>query len=64
MTVEVTDRLNEIILFGMASFWQKAIEFFTKFIIHFLICRAECLFSLEFYCLLYLFYRSLSDRQI
>ena len=41
--------------------WQKAIELFTKFIIHFLTYRAECLFSPEFYCLLYLFYRSLSD---
>ena len=36
MTGEVTDRFNEIILFGMALFWQKAAEFFTKFIIHFL----------------------------
>ena len=58
MTGEVTDRLNEITLFGMALFWQKAIEFFTKFIINFLTYRAECLFSPEFYCL---FYRSLSD---
>ena len=24
MTGEVTDRFNEIILFGMALFWQKA----------------------------------------
>ena len=54
MTGEVTDRFNEIILFGMALFWQKAIEFFTKFIIHFFTYRAECLFSLEFYCLLVL----------
>ena len=30
MTGEVTDRFNEITLFGMALFWQKAIEFFTK----------------------------------
>ena len=36
MTGEVTDKFNEITLFGMALFWQKAIEFFTKFIIHFL----------------------------
>ena len=36
MTGEVTDTFNEIILFGMALFWQKATEFFTKFIIHFL----------------------------
>ena len=34
MTGEVTDSFNEINLFGMALFWQKAIEFFTKFIIH------------------------------
>ena len=54
MTGEVTDRLNEITLFGMALFWQKAVEFFTKFIIHFLTYRAECLFSPEFYCLLVL----------
>ena len=37
MTGEVTDSFDEITLFGMAIFWQKAIEFFTKFIIHFLI---------------------------
>ena len=49
MTGEVTDRSNETTLFGMALFWQKAIEFFTKFIIHFLTYRAECLFSPEFY---------------
>ena len=55
MTGEVTDGSNEITLFGMALFWQKAIEFFTKFIIHFLTYRAECLFSPEFYWLLYLF---------
>ena len=36
MTGEVTDRFNEIILFGIALFWQEATEFFTKFIIHFL----------------------------
>ena len=30
MTGEVTDRFNEITLFGMVLFWQKAIEFFTK----------------------------------
>ena len=60
MTGEVTDRFNEITLFGMALFWQKAIEFFTKFIIHFLTYRAECLFSPEFYCLLVL-QISLSD---
>ena len=35
MTGEVTDRFNEITLFGMALFWQKAVEFFTKFIISF-----------------------------
>ena len=40
MTGEVTDRFNEVAaLFGMALFWQKAIEFFTKFIIHFLTYR-------------------------
>ena len=49
MTGEVTDRFNEI-----ALFWQKAIEFITKFIIHFLIYRVECLFNLEFCCLLVL----------
>ena len=42
MTGEVTDRFNEIALFGMVCiFWQKAIEFFTKFIIHFLTYRVE-----------------------
>ena len=30
MTVEVTDRFNEIIVFGMALFWQKATEFSYK----------------------------------
>ena len=30
MTGEVTDTFNEITLFGMVLFWQKAIEFFTK----------------------------------
>ena len=54
MTVEVTDRFNEITLFGMALFWQKAIEFFTKFTIHFLTYRVERLFGSEFYCLLVL----------
>ena len=51
MTGEVTDRFNEITLFGMALFWQKAIEFFIEFIIHFLTYRVEHLFNLEFYCL-------------
>ena len=51
MTGEVTDRFNEVTLFGMALFWQKAIEFFTKFIIHFLTYRVERLFNSEFYCL-------------
>ena len=51
MTGEVTDRFNEITLFGMALFWQKATEFFAKFIIHFLTYRVECLFNSEFYCL-------------
>ena len=42
MTGEVTDRFTEIALFRMAFiFWQKAIEFFTKFIIHFLTYRVE-----------------------
>ena len=49
MTEEVTDIFNEIILFGMALFWQKATEFFTKFIIHFLTYRVERLFNPEFY---------------
>ena len=30
MTGEVTDRFDEITIFGMALFWQKATEFFTK----------------------------------
>ena len=51
MTGEVTDRFNEITLFGMALFWQKAIEIFTKFIIHFLTYRVERLFNSEFYCM-------------
>ena len=54
MTGEVTDRFNEITLFGTALFWQKAIEIFTKFIIHFLTYRVECLFNSECYCLLVL----------
>ena len=54
MTGEVIDRFNEITLFEMALFWQKAIEFFTKFIIQFLTYRAECLFIPEFYSLLVL----------
>ena len=53
MTGEVTDRFNEITLFGMTLFWQKAIEVFTKFIIHFL-AYIECLFNSEFYYLLVL----------
>ena len=51
MTGEVPDRSNEITLFGTALFWQKAIEFFAKFIIHFLTYRVEHLFNSEFYCL-------------
>ena len=51
MTGEVIDRFKEIALFGMALFWQKAIEFFTKFIIHFLTYRVKRLFNSEFYCL-------------
>ena len=51
MTGEVTDRFNEITLLGMALFWQKAIEIFTKFMIHFLTYRVERLFNSEFYCL-------------
>ena len=54
MTGEVTDRFNEITLFGMALFWQKATEFFTKFIIHYLTYRVERLFNPEFFCLLVL----------
>ena len=54
MTGEVTDRFNEITLLGMALFWQKASEFFTKFIIHFPTYRVERLFNTEFYCLLVL----------
>ena len=59
MTGEVTDRFNEITLFGMALFWQKAIEFFTKFIIRFLTYRVERYLTRNFTA--YLFYRSLSD---
>ena len=51
MTGEVTDRFNEITLFGMALFWQKATEIFTKFIIHFLTYRVERLFNSKFYFL-------------
>ena len=51
MTGEVTDRFNEINLIGMALFWQKVIEFFIKFMVHFLTYRAERLFNSEFYCL-------------
>ena len=54
MNGEVTDRFNGITLFGMAIFWQKAIEFFAKFIIHFLTYRVERLLISEFYCLLVL----------
>ena len=51
MSGEVTDRFYKISLFGMALFWQKAIEFFTKFIIRFLTYRVEeRLFNSEFYC--------------
>ena len=45
MTGEVTDRFNEITLFGMALFWQKAVELFIEFIIHFLTYRVERLFK-------------------
>ena len=48
MTGEVTDRFNEITLFGMALFWEKAIK---KCMIHFLPYRVERLFNSEFYCL-------------
>ena len=58
MTGEVTDRFNEITKFGMALFWQKAVQFFTKvltkFIIHILTYRVERLFNREFYSLLFL----------
>ena len=54
MTGEVIARFNGIILFGMALFWPKAIEFFTDFVIHFLTYRVEHLINLEFYCLLVL----------
>ena len=59
MTGEVTDRFNEMTLYGMVSFWQKTIEFFTKFKIHFLTYRVECLLTRKFTA--YLLYRSLSD---
>ena len=48
MTGEVTDRFNEITLFGMALFWQRAIELFTKFMIHFLTCKVERLLTRNF----------------
>ena len=54
MTGKVTARFNGIILFGMALFWQNAIEFFPNLTIHFLIYRVEHLFNSEFYCLLVL----------
>ena len=54
MTGDVTAKFNGITLFGIALFWQKAIEFFTNFIIHFLTYRVECLFNSKFYCLLVL----------
>ena len=63
MTGEVTDRFNEITLFGMALFWQKAIEFFTKFIIHFLTYRVEHLFNSEFYCFTKLLQNSFSHTE-
>ena len=56
MTGEVTDRFNDITLFGMALFWQKAIEFFTKFMIHFLTYRVERLFRHNCPNLLYVTY--------
>ena len=52
MTGEVTDRLNGITLFGIALFWQKAIGYFTKCIIHFVTNEVERLFYSGFYCLL------------
>ena len=60
MTGEVTDRFNEITLFGMALFWQKATEFFTKFIIHYLTYRVERLLTRNFSA--YLFYIQISFR--
>ena len=45
MTGEVTDRFNGITLFGMDLVWQKSNEFFTSFIIHFLMDRVERLFN-------------------
>ena len=56
MTGEVTDILHEM-LFGMALFWQKAIEFFTKFI--FSHTEQNAYLARNFTA--YLFYRSLSD---
>ena len=58
MTGEVTDRFNEITLFGMTLFWQKAVESFTKSIIHFLTYKVERLFNSEWYCLLVLQFSS------
>ena len=52
MTAEGTDRFNGIPLSGMVLFWQKAVEYFTKFIIHFLTYKVEHLFNSDFYCLL------------
>ena len=52
MTGEVADRLD-----GMALFWKKATEYFTKFIylfIQFLTYNIERLFNPKFYWLLVL----------
>ena len=56
MTEDVTDKIfkNGITLFRTALFWQKAIEYFTKFIIYFLTDKEKRLFYSGFYCLLVL----------
>ena len=48
MTGELTDRLNGITLFGIALFWQKAIEYFTKCVIHFVTDEVEAYFTRDF----------------
>ena len=54
MTGEVTDGFNGITLFRIVLFWQKATEYFTKLIIHFLTNKVDCLFYTGFHWLLVL----------
>ena len=48
MTGEVTDRLDGITLFGIALFWQKAIEYFIKCTTHFSQTRWNAYFTRDF----------------